>query len=350
MDLSQPSSPGPGTPPETSPVADSRLRPTPDYGTLGPGSDIAAGGLGATSNPAVRTTDPTRFGPLVAVAIGVLLAVLVGGIGSAHAAWSHFANFLTWRGSVAPDQPAVSSAKNPVELDQMKPQKQAEALLELAVAKSDGAVDQISSRVDHWQGKVKWNPQIATLTTAALNSSDMRVRESGIEVELAAYGLAKNTASLNYLLTTAESSNHAQRIWALWALGLIGNRGVETDHVIQVLTTHLKDSDEDARRWAVEGLALVGSTQTIDPLLKSMHDDPSPSVRERAACSLAESGMFTREQRLSAVPQLLTYTDDPSLDAQTRTWAFQALTDITRQHLPNDSATWREWYQSNKGY
>ena len=44
----------------------------------------------------------------------------------------------------------------------------------------------------------------------------MRVRESGIEVELAAYGLAKNTASLNYLLTTAESSNHAQRIWALW--------------------------------------------------------------------------------------------------------------------------------------
>ena len=64
-----------------------------------------------------------------------------------------------------------------------------------------------------------------------------------------------------------------------------------------------------------------------------MHDDPSANVRERAACSLAESGMFTREQRFTAVPQLLTYTDDPSLDAQTHVWAFQALNDITRQHF-----------------
>ena len=53
---------------------------------------------------------------------------------------------------------------------------------------------------------MQWNSQIATLTTAALNSNDMRVRESGVEVELAAYGLAKNAASLDYLLKTAESS------------------------------------------------------------------------------------------------------------------------------------------------
>jgi hypothetical protein len=230
----------------------------------------------------------------------------------------------------------------------MKPQKQAEALLELAVGRSDGAVDQISSRVDRWQGKVKWDSQIATLTTAALNSNDMRVRQSGIEVELAAYGLAKNAASLAYVLKSAESSDHAQKIWGLWALGLMGNRGVETDRVVQVLTTHLNDTDEDSRRWAVEGLALVGSAQTIEPLLKSMHDDPSATVRERAACSLAESGMFTHEQRFSAVPQLLNYTDDPALDAQTHNWAFQALHDITGQHLPSDSNAWRSWYESSK--
>ena len=125
----------------------------------------------------------------------------------------------------------------------------------------------------------------------------MRVRESGIEVELAAYGLAKNSASLNYLLVTAESTDHAQKIWALWALGLMGNRGVEAGRVVQVLAAHLNDTDEDSRRWAVEGLALTGSDQAIQPLLKIMHDDPAPSVRERAACSLAESGMFTPEQR-----------------------------------------------------
>jgi HEAT repeat protein len=230
----------------------------------------------------------------------------------------------------------------------MQPQKQAEKLLELAVGHSEGAVEQISSRVDRWNGKVEWNSQIANLTTAALNSNDMRVRESGVEVELAAYGLAKNAASLQYLLTTVDSPDHSQTIWALWALGLMANRGVESERIIEVLTNHLKNGDPDSRRWAVEGLAVAGSDQAIQPLLATMHNDPSPLVRERAACSLAESGMFTPEQRMTAVPQLLNYTDDPSLDAHTQGWAFQALGDITHQRLPRDSAAWRRWYQTVK--
>ena len=151
-------------------------------------------------------------------------------------------------------------------------------------------------------------------------------------------------------MVEANSSNHAQQIWALWALGLLANRGVETDRVVQVLTAHIEDSgknSDDSRRWAVEGLALVGTTSTIAVLLETMHDDRSPLVRERAACSLAESGMLTHEQRLIAVPQLINYSDDPALDAQTHAWAFQALNDITKQHLPNDSGAWRNWYQSS---
>jgi hypothetical protein len=109
--------------------------------------------------------------------------------------------------------------------------------------------------------------------------------------------------------------------------------------------THLKDSDEDSRRWAVEGLALAGRDDVIPVLLATMHDDPSPLVRERAACSLAESGMFTPEQRQTTIPTLLNYTDDPSLDDQTHGWAFQALADITHQRLPRDTAEWRAWYQ-----
>jgi hypothetical protein len=77
-----------------------------------------------------------------------------------------------------------------------------------------------------------------------------------------------------------------------------------------------------------------------------MHDDSSPIVREEAACAIAQSGMFTHEQRMSAVPQLLSFTDDSSLDAQTHAWAFQALGDITGQHLPNDPAAWRSWYEN----
>lgn len=326
---------------------DPRLQPTPDYGQLN--SDISGGDFGGPiSIPSPRSENIRRFGPLFAVAIGILLALFVAKIGSAYAGWSKFNNQLGSLFSPHSDAAAPASAKNPVSLDRMKPQNQAEALLEQAVGRKDGAVEQISSRVDHWQGKVSWNPQIARLTTAALNSSDLRVRESGIEVELAAYGLSKNSASLDYLLSTVESPDHAQKIWALWALGLIANRGVETDRVVEALTAHLKDADADSRRWAVEGLALSGSSQTIEPLLNAMHDDPSPSVRERAACGLAQSGMYTPEQRLTAVPQLLTFTDDPSLDAQTHTWAFQALGDITGQRLPNDSSAWRSWYESTR--
>jgi len=127
---------------------------------------------------------------------------------------------------------------------------------------------------------------------------------------------------------------------------LIGNRGVQSGRVVQALAAHLKDPEEDTRRWAVEGLALTGSTMAIPVLLQTMHSDPASSVRERAACSLAESGMFNSEQRQSALPQLLNYTDDPALDAQTHNWAFQALADITHQRLPNDSAAWRSWYEN----
>jgi len=345
MDVSQPPLSGPNPQPEPAQTADPRLQPTPDYGQLS--SDISGGdSVGPISIPGPRSENIRRFGPLFAVAIGILLALFVATISSAHSGWSklndQFGSFF----SAHSDTPA--SARNSLQLDRMKPQKQAEALLEQAVGRKDGAVEQISSRVDRWQGKVNWNPQIAQLTTAALNSSDLRVRESGIEVELAAYGLAKNSASLDYLLNTVESPDHAQKIWALWALGLIANRGVETDRVVDVLTAHLKDADADSRRWAVEGLALAGGVQTIEPLLKIMHDDPSPSVRERAACGLAESGMFTPEQRLTAVPRLLNYSDDPALDAQTHAWAFQALSDITGQRFPNDSTAWRNWYESTK--
>ena len=342
MGVSEPLFSGSSTALETAPVADPRLQPTPDYGTLGPGSDVVLNQPGSNAGSVKQPANPKRFGPIFAAAIGVFAAIFAGNIGNAYAAWSRFENLFSGQGS------APASAKDSRQLDRMRPQKQAEALLELAVGNSPGAVDQIALRVDRWQGKVQWSPQIATLSTAALNSNDMRVRESGIEVELAAYGLTKNSASLDNLVATANSYDHARKIWALWALGLMGNRGVGTDRAVQSLTAHLKDPDQDSRRWAVEGLALTGATEAIEPLLQTMHDDPSPNVRERAACSLAESGMFTLEQRMTAVPRLLNYTEDPSLDVRTHGWASQALTDITHQHFGNDSNAWRNWYNSTK--
>ena len=339
MDVLPPSSFGPGADSKSGPELDPRLKPTPDYGTLGPGSDIARV-ADPNRPPASKQAKPTA--QVLAIAIGMAVAGILSAILSARRANPDLTNSFS---SVAKQ---ATSARDSRQLDRLIPQKQAETLLEMAVGHQDGAVEQISSRVDRWHGKVQWNPQIATLTAAALNSSDLRVRESGVAVELAAYGLAKNSASFDYLVSSTNSPDHKQKIWALWALGLMGNRGVQTDRVIQILTAHLKDSDVDSRHWAVESLALSGSDQAIQPLLQTMHDDASPLVRERAACGVAASGLFTEQQRLSAVPQLLRYADDPSLDAQTHNWAFQALGDITHQHLPNEAAAWRNWYESTQ--
>ena len=312
---------------------DPRLQPTPDYGTLGPGSDVAGFGL-QPSQASARKAAP-RTVQLLAVAIGMIGAIVAGSIGKSH------------RGAGQSGSSYRASTLVPAgQLREMKDQKQAETLLEQAVGHAPGAVEQISSRVNDWHGKVRWNSQIANLTTAALNSDDIRVRESGVEVELAAYGLSKNSQSLEYLFKMAGSPDHAQKIWALWALGLMANRGVETEQVVFVLTSHLTDTDIDSRRWTVEALALSGSDSAMDTLLKAMHDEASPIVRERAACGVASSGLFTPQQRSTAIPKLIQYTDDPSLDAQTHAWAFHGLSDITHQRPPNDSAAWRSWYAS----
>ena len=339
--------------PEANPQGqDPRLKPAANCGKLGPGADVALGGPEPAKAAPKASDKPVRIGPFVAIAIGVMAAVLAGNVRRAGAAWQHFADLVSGRPTSGANSPARSTAppssQSLARIDSLKPQKQAETLLELAVADNDGAVEQISSHADRWRGRIAWNPQIANLTTAALNSRDMRVRASGLEVQLAAYGVGKNSAQIEALIGGAGSRDHARKIWALWTLGAMANRGVEADRVVDVLTAHLKDSDEDSRRWAVEALALVGSDSTIPTLLQTMHDDPSPLVRERAACSLAESGMLTREQRFTAVPKLLEYSDDPSLDAQTHAWAFQALGDITGQRLPSDSAAWRSWYGSSR--
>ncbi len=330
MDVSEelPTGLGAGTP-----AADPRLQPTPDYGTLGPGSDIP--GVGPIQAQQAGSRSQLRSAHLVAALIGMAAALIAGTMSKALPIWR----------KAAPSRPTHSSlARDARQLDRMKPQTQAETLLEMAVGHSQGAVEQISSRAGEWKGKVQWSPQIVSLTTAALNSNDMRVRESGVEVELAAYGLSKNSASLEYLLNTLDSPDHSQKVWALWALGLMANRGVEPGRIVEVLAAHLKNDDDDSRRWAAEALALSGSDEAIQQLLTAMHDDRSPLVRERAACGLASSGMFSPQQWMMAVPQLLSYTDDPSIDAQTRGWAFQALGDITHQRLGNSSAEWRRWY------
>jgi len=121
---------------------------------------------------------------------------------------------------------------------------------------------------------------------------------------------------------------------------------VDPAHAAKVIGAYLADPNVNVRAAAVNGLAIIGTDETIPMLLDRFRNDPSPVVQERAACSLAEAGMYTHEQRMVAAGTLVTWLGDATITGQQRGWTLQALHDISGQNLGTDSAAWREWYSS----
>jgi len=298
---------------------------------------------GETSSRKLRWRTPFLIAGVAVVAFAILLPNKV------RAAWDEVSAFLSLQGKPEPASANVLSEHEIEVLDQMTPQGQAELLLERSINHYRGANEQIVARVEGWRGKIKLDNRLRNLFMTALNSDDLRVRAASLEVDLAGRDVEKSSASVDRLEHAARFGEQGPRANALWDLALLGNRGIEQERVGQILLSSIHDSNENVRYWAVEGLSYLGTDETVVPLLDIFHNDPSPMIRERAACGLAQSGMLSERQRRTAVPKLLDYTDDPSLDAETRKWVFQALRDITGQSLPHDPAVWRNWFRSNDG-
>jgi len=228
---------------------------------------------------------------------------------------------------------------------QQPPQTQMEFLLGAAINHDHGATAVINKMVDDWHGKVRYSQKFDDLSMTALYSNDLRVRAAAIEITLAVDNLPKNEETAERLMASAEKSP-SYRPFATWVLGMLANRGVAPEKIHEFLRSYLHDPNEKTRHWTVEGLAHLGTDDTIKDFLDVFRNDPSLEVRERAGCSLAKSGMLTREQRMLAVPGLIELGEDPSLDNTTRSWAYQALREITNEHFGNDPAVWRNWYST----
>jgi len=303
--------------------------------------------------PAVPPIDshphPPRWRIALLVIVVALLGVMILRPAKVRAAWENVSAFLGLEGKPEPASANVLSEHEIEALDQMSPQSQAELLQERSINHYRGANEQIAERVEGWRGKIKIEDRLRNLFMTALNSDDLRVRAAAIEIDLAGRDVEKSSASVVRLEPAARFGEQGPRANALWDLGLLGNRGIEPERVASILLDSIHDPNENVRYWAVEGLAYLGTDETIAPLLEIFHNDPSRKIRERAACGLAQSGMLSEKQRRSAVPKLLHFTDDPALDQETHTWVFQALRDITGQSLPHDPAAWRNWFRSNDG-
>jgi HEAT repeats len=231
---------------------------------------------------------------------GGLALALVAGTPTARAAWQELALFLSLPGRPEPASANVLSEHEIEVLDRMSPQNQAELLLERSINHYRGANDQIAARVASWRGKIKLDARLNGLFTTALNSGDLRVRAAAIEVDLAARDREKSSATVDRLESDAREGEQGPRANALWDIALLGNRGIESERAAQILIAAVDDANVNIRYWAVEGLAYLGTDDTIAPLLDVFHHDPSPTIRERAACGLAQSGMLSERQRRKA--------------------------------------------------
>lgn len=264
-----------------------------------------------------------------------------------RAAWDEFSLRIQLQSEPQSASPAKLSDHEIEEIANLPAQLQAERLLERGVNHYDGALELIGKFVDSWYGQLELQGQLTSLMTTALNSNDLHVRAAALEIELAAYNLPKRPESADSLMERIRREPSA-RPWALWMLGVLGNRGVETRKAFVTLMDHRHDPDEQTRYWAIEGLSMLGTDETVAPLLEAFRSDPSPLVRERGGCGLAQSGMLTRQQRMRAVPDLLKMTDDMTLDAATRSWVFQALHDITGASVGSEPSAWRTWWAQHR--
>jgi HEAT repeat protein len=280
-------------------------------------------------------------------AAGMLVGVLLLFPATGRAAWQELAAFLSLQGKPEPASANVLSEHEIEELDSMTAQQQATLLLERSINHYDGANDQIAARVEGWRGRVQLDDRLNNLFVTGLNSDDLRVRAAAVEVDMAARNLERSDSTVDRLEAIARTGEQGPRANALWDLGLLGNRGIQPGRISDIILGSTHDPNVNIRYWAVEGLAYLGTDDTIEPLLDILHDDPSPMIRERAACGLAQSGMLSAAQRRTAVPRLLDFAEDFSMDDQTRKWVFQALRDITGQTLPHDPSAWRGWYNSS---
>ena len=294
----------------------------------------------------IRPANPglgKRF--FVVLAIGfIFLLLAAANPAPIKAAWAEFERIIQLKSDPLPASPAKLSGHEIEGLSSMAPQQRAELLMERAINHYEGAIELIEKNVSGWYGQLEVEKDpLANLLNTAINANDLRVRAASLEITLAGYNLPKSPESVDKLLTRLQDERE-HRAWLLWILGVLGNRGVETARLETVFLDRIHDPDQTTRAYAVVGLGLLATDSSIAPLLESFRSDPSPNVREGAACALAQSGMFTQEQRLRAVPGLLQMMDDATLDPATRSWVFQALQDITGAGLGSNPAAWRDWW------
>ncbi|HEU4663205.1 MAG TPA: HEAT repeat domain-containing protein [Dokdonella sp.] len=227
-------------------------------------------------------------------------------------------------------------------VERLPTQERVERALELAINRREGAAAYVIRNAQRWRGSFGPGERLDALVGLGGDSPLIEVRMAAFEVRLAEFGLEKSRAQVDRLVRQMADDPQRFSAWALWNLGLLGARGVERERILPELLSAAHAGDESLRRWAVEALAMFGGVESIPPLLDVAAHEPSPRVRERAFCALAQSGTLHLAERYEAVPGLFAIASDARGDRRSVSWAFQALREITGiRGLDDDAASWQ---------
>src|SRR5919109_3891668 len=226
----------------------------------------------------------------------------------------------------------------------LPPQAQSEELFERLIGHDERALEVFGQQFDGWIGRINQTDRLSQLLQRAQFSKDLRVRLAHVDMSLALQGFHENQQAADSLMNRANTDPQ-YRSWAVFYLGMLAARGVDYDRIHQALLNYARnDKDPNVRQWAVEGLRFLAKDQVLDELFTSFTEDPSMKVRDRAGCNIADCGIFTRKQRMRMVPKLIDLAANAKTDAQTRSWSFLALQEITDANVPADALAWNRWY------
>src|SRR5262249_36950261 len=134
-------------------------------------------------------------------------------------------------------------------------QVSAERMLGKLAANESGAADMVLDQSTSWLGRTHRTPKADQSILIALNLPDLHVREAAIAAELALDAVPQSEAGLNMLKEAL--GDPSQRVWALWMMGALGNRGVDPVHTAKIFESYLNDPDVNVRAAAVNGLAML---------------------------------------------------------------------------------------------
>jgi HEAT repeat protein len=228
-------------------------------------------------------------------------------------------------------------------VERLPPQQRAERALELTINRYEGASNYIIENAQIWRGEITNSNRLSSLITTAINAPLIEIRMAAFEIYIAQFDLEKSPEQVDKLLQRLDEDPKKAGPWALWSMSIIGARGVDRERIFDELIFNTNHSDTNIRRWAVDSLAKFGGEEVIEPLLNSAKYDSSSIIQERAFCGLAQTGTLHVVERYSSLPGLLEIARDSQFSKQQKSWAYQALKEISNFYdIPNDPDLWEK--------